>query len=188
MPMRKIRQEREKWQVGWKMRWAFGGPERPPEEYFGGRDPSEDYFGWRGPAPDYFGWRESYPPPRYFGWQDPLRIPFGARPQFPPIDLYEENGKLILIADIPGFDKSEIKIEAKENEIIISGERKKKLAEAVPEENVYRFERYFDSFKRVIELPCSINPDTVKAKYEKGTVTIIMEKSEGERGKEVPIE
>ncbi|WP_158508773.1 Hsp20/alpha crystallin family protein [Thermosulfidibacter takaii] len=186
--MRKLKQEREKWQVGWRMRWAFGGPERPPEEYFGGRDTAPEYFGWRGYAPTAFGWQEPAPPPRYFGYEDYMKLPFGARPQFPPVDMYEEDGKLVIIADIPGFDKDEIKIEVKPNQLVISGDRRKRISEEIPEENVYRFERYFDKFSRTIYLPFEVNPDSAKAKYEKGTVTITLEKAEYEKGKEVPIE
>ncbi len=187
MPMRKLKGEREKWQTGWRMRWAFGGPERPPEEYFGGKDVAPEYFGWRGPAPEYFGWKEEEAP-KYFGWQDPMKIPFGARPQFPPVDIYEEEDNIVVVADVPGFNKDEIKIQVKPTELIISGNRKKRISEEVPEENIYRFERYFDEFSRKISLPVKVNPDNVKAKYENGTITITMEKLEKEKAKEVPIE
>ncbi len=186
MPMRKfLKQEREKWQVGWKMRWAFGGPERPPE-VFGGVEPSPEYFGWRGYSPTYFGGPD--PSYQYFGWQDPGSVPFGARPQFPPVDIFEEGDKLYIIADIPGFKKDEIKIEIRPRELVISGERKEKVIDKVDDQHLYRFERYFDVFSRKIPLPYVVNPDTAKAKMEEGTLKIELEKAETEKGKEVPIE
>jgi HSP20 family protein len=183
MPMRRWLREREKWKTGLKMRWAFGGPERPPEA-FGGTEPSPDYFGWTGPSPTYFGGTE--PSPDYFGFPDYYSPPFGARPVFPPVDIYEENGKLVLIADIPGFQKDEIKVQIKPTEVILSGKRKSKISEEVEEENVYRVERLFDTFSRRVSLPVEIDPDTASAKFESGTLKITAQKVE--TGKEIPIE
>ncbi len=183
MPMRRWLREREKWKTGWKMRWAFGGPERPPE-VFGGTEPSPDYFGWTGPTQTYFGGPEPYPD--YFGGPDPMAIPFGARPIFPPVDIYEEGDKLVIIADIPGFKKDEIKLEIKRREITISGERKSKIIEEVEDQKLYRFERYFDTFSRKVQLPVEVNPDTASAKFEEGTLKIVVQKAE--KGKEIPIE
>ncbi len=185
MPMRRWLKEREKWKTGWKMRWAFGGPEKSPD-YFGGAEPSPDYFGWSGPSPTYFGGPE--PPVTYFGGPDYMAPPFGARPAFPPVDMYEEDDKVVLIADVPGFSKEDLKIQIKEDAIIISGERKEKLTDKVSEDNIIRFERYVDKFTRKIELPIEIDPDTAKAKFEAGTLKIIVNKKETEKAKEVPIE
>ncbi len=185
MPMRRWLKEREKWRTGWMMRWAFGGPEKSPD-YFGGTEPSPDYFGWRGPYPTYFGGPE--PPAMYFGWPDYMAPPFGGRPEFPPVDMYEEDGKVVIIADIPGFNKEDIKIVAQERAIIISGERKEKITDRVEEDRIIRFERYVDKFSRKLELPVEIDPDTVKAKFESGTLTITANKKETEKAKEVPIE
>ena len=42
----------------------------------------------------------------------------------PPIDLHEKNGKLIVTADIPGFDKNDIKISMNGNVLSINAEKK----------------------------------------------------------------
>jgi len=42
----------------------------------------------------------------------------------PPIDLHEKNGKLIVTADIPGFDKSDIKVSMNGNVLSIYAEKK----------------------------------------------------------------
>ncbi len=183
MPMRFLKREREKWQVGWKARWAFGGPEISPS-YFGGTEPSPDYFGWRGESPEYFGWRGETP--EYFGWRGGYYIPFGAIPQFPPVDIYEEDGKLIIVADIPGFKKDEIKVQFKGDQLIISGERKHK--EEIQEEKYYRFERYFDTFSRTIKLPVEVDIKKAQAKFKEGTLTITLPILKKEEPEEIPIE
>jgi len=41
----------------------------------------------------------------------------------PPIDLHEENGNLIVTVDIPGFDKSDIKVSMNSNVLSINAEK-----------------------------------------------------------------
>jgi len=42
----------------------------------------------------------------------------------PPIDLHEENDNLIVTVDIPGFDKSDIKVTMNSNVLSINAEKK----------------------------------------------------------------
>ena len=42
----------------------------------------------------------------------------------PPIDLHEKNGNLIVTVDIPGFDKSDIKVSMNGNVLSINAEKK----------------------------------------------------------------
>ena len=42
----------------------------------------------------------------------------------PPIDLHEENDNLIVTVDIPGFDKSDIKVSMNVNVLSINAEKK----------------------------------------------------------------
>ena len=42
----------------------------------------------------------------------------------PPIDLHEENDNLIVTIDIPGFDKSDIKVSMNSNVLSINAEKK----------------------------------------------------------------
>ena len=42
----------------------------------------------------------------------------------PPIDLHEENDNLIVTIDIPGFDKSDIKVSMNRNVLSINAEKK----------------------------------------------------------------
>ena len=43
----------------------------------------------------------------------------------PPIDLCEENNNLIVTIDIPGFDKSDIKVSMNGNVLSINAEKKR---------------------------------------------------------------
>ena len=182
MPMRRFRRERDKWKAGLKMRWAFGGPERVPIVY-GGTEPVPIVYGGTEPSPIVFGGTE--PVPIVFGGTEPSPIPFGAIPSFPPVDIYEEEGNLLIIADIPGFSKEDVKVQVRGKQLILSGERKGK--EEVKEEQYYRFERYFDTFYRTIDLPMEVEADKAKAKFKEGTLEITVPIAGGET-KEIPVE
>ncbi len=181
MPMRRFHREREKWKAGMRMRWAFGGPERVPIVY-GGTEPVPIVVGGTEPSPIVFGGTE--PSPIVVGGTEPS-IPFGAVPSFPPVDIYEEGGNLLIISDIPGFSKEEVKVQVRGKQLIISGERKGK--EEVKEEQYYRFERYFDNFCRPIELPVEVEADKAKASFKEGTLEITVPIAGGE-ATEIPLE
>ncbi len=188
MPMRYLKKEREKWQVGWRARWAFGGPEIS-RTAFGYQDPQPvRYFGWQEPTPvpqTYFGGPDTTDE-EYFGWRGGYYVPFGAVPKFPPVDIYEDNGNLVVVADIPGFKKDEISLKFKGDELVISGKRKEK--EEIEEERYYRFERYFDTFTRTIRLPVEVDPKGAKASFKDGVLTVTMPIVSKEEGEEIPIE
>ena len=110
MPMVKWTKEREKWRTGLKMRFASGGPELS-RTVFGGTEPSPVVHGGREPVPIVYGGTELVP------------VVFGGVPEFPPVDIYDDGEKLIVQADIPGFNKKEIQVHFKENDLIISCKR-----------------------------------------------------------------
>ena len=93
-----------------------------------------------------------------------------------PIDLAETDSELVARADLPGFDKEDVKLRITENSIDISAEKKKQTVRN--EKNFYRQERSYGSARRVISLPMKIDTNKVKAKFENGVLTITMKKTE----------
>lgn len=88
----------------------------------------------------------------------------------PPIDMVEDGNDLIVIIDLPGFAKKDIKLRIIENILSISADRKS-------EENfgtTYYRHRPTRLDKKIV-LPISINDDNKvvgTAKYEDGIVTL----------------
>ena len=88
----------------------------------------------------------------------------------PPIDMVEDGNDLIVIIDLPGFAKKDIKLRIIENILSISASRE-------PEENlgtIYYRHRPTRLDKKVV-LPISINDDNRvvgTAKYADGIVTL----------------
>ena len=67
----------------------------------------------------------------------------------------------------------------------ISGKKEDK--EEIEETDFYRCERRFGAFRRVIELPESIDPDRVTAESENGVILIRIAKKPGLKSRRVEI-
>ncbi|MDT7861360.1 MAG: archaeal heat shock protein Hsp14 [Saccharolobus sp.] len=86
----------------------------------------------------------------------------------PPIDMYEEGGELIVVADLAGFSKDKINVRiAGENDLIITANREIEYIGTK-----YYTQRPLRIYKR-IRLPAKVKKDSqITAKYENGVLTI----------------
>ncbi|MFB6100639.1 MAG: Hsp20/alpha crystallin family protein [Candidatus Nanohalobium sp.] len=105
--------------------------------------------------------------------------------QSTPIDIREEDGQLIVSADMPGVEKEEINVKADEDSVEISAESSAEVKEE--NEKYLRKERRSRKFRRTVPWPKNIDPDTVTAEYEDGVLEVSAEVDE-EGGKEVEVE
>lgn len=87
----------------------------------------------------------------------------------PPVDIYEEGNNLIVIADLAGFNKEDIKLSLEENVLTIAAERKEK--EGID----YLWKQRPLKIKKRILLPESVDTEKgATAKYENGVLTITL--------------
>lgn len=104
----------------------------------------------------------------------------------PRIDISEEKNQINVTAEIPGVKKENIKITLQDNILAIEGEKKKETEQT--EQNWYRSERVYGSFKRSFTLPTEVDSDKVQAKYENGILHITLQKLEAKVQSEKVIE
>ena len=72
----------------------------------------------------------------------------GRHGAFPPINVFQQGDNLVAILEVPGVDKTDLEIQAKDNTIRISG----KKAIAYPEKvSVHRRERLSGTFRSHID-------------------------------------
>ena len=102
-----------------------------------------------------------------------------------PIDVREEDGNLIISADLPGVQKEDIDITADGQNVQITAESSAELKEE--NEKYLRKERTQRSFRRNIHWPKEIDEDTIQAEYNDGVLEISAELKENE-GEEIEIE
>jgi HSP20 family protein len=111
--------------------------------------------------------------------------PTTLRRWIPPMDLVETEDDFVLRADLPGLSEGEVKIELEDNVLTISGERKAEHEER--KEGYYRVERASGTFSRSLTLPEGVDPDAVKASFEKGVLEVRIPKPEERKPRKVAI-
>jgi HSP20 family protein len=94
---------------------------------------------------------------------------------WPAIDVFQRDGKLFVKADVPGLNKDDIKVELRDDQLTISGERKSESERS--EQGYYRCERSCGSFSRTIALPEGAKPDTAAASFDNGVLEVTVEVS-----------
>lgn len=103
---------------------------------------------------------------------------------FPPINVFQQEGDLLAIIELPGVDKASLQIEAKENTIRIAGKKAVSYPEGV---SVHRRERVAGEFDRTISLPVQLEPDGIKAEYRDGVLALLLPRSERDKPRTITI-
>ncbi|MGE5246135.1 MAG: Hsp20/alpha crystallin family protein [Betaproteobacteria bacterium] len=90
----------------------------------------------------------------------------------PEVEIFHRNNELVVRADLPGLGKDDVSVDVTDDSITIQGERRREHEEE--REGVYRSERSYGSFYRVIPLPEGAMTDQAKAKFGDGVLEITM--------------
>jgi HSP20 family protein len=104
-------------------------------------------------------------------------------------DIRDCTDYYLLEADLPGFDKNDIKIAVAENILTVSA-CKKREDKTEQKGNFIRCERFCGCYTRQFEL-IGIDKDKISAKYENGVLTLELYKKEEEKksaSKEIKIQ
>ena len=103
----------------------------------------------------------------------------------PSVDIYDDDGELVLKAELPGMKKEDIDVTLTDGAITLSGE--KKHEDEIKKKDYYKWERSYGSFCRTFELPSEVVPDKVKSSFKDGVLEVRMPKSEEAKSKEVKV-
>ena len=97
---------------------------------------------------------------------------FGGESWAPDVEVFQKNNELVIKADLPGLKKDEVSVEVADDAITIHGERKREHQEE--REGLYRSERSYGTFWRVIPLPEGAIGEQAKASFRDGVLEITM--------------
>jgi HSP20 family protein len=103
----------------------------------------------------------------------------------PVVDMYDEDDRVVIKAELPGVDKKDIAVDVKDRVLTLSGERT--YDNEVKEENYYRRERAYGKFQRVFSLPADVDSDKIKADFADGLLKIEVPKPEKQKPKNITI-
>ena len=97
----------------------------------------------------------------------------------PALDVFEDEGKIVVKADLPGLTKNDIEVKLVENILEITGE--KKTEEKVDRRDYLRLERSYGKFSRTVRLPEGLDTDHVMASFAEGVLEIKIPRIAGKR-------
>jgi HSP20 family protein len=115
----------------------------------------------------------------------PLQSAGAFRRWVPAMDLVESDGQYVLRADLPGLSEGDVNVELDGNVLTISGERKSEHEDR--KEGYYRVERSYGSFKRTLTLPEGVDPEAVKATFDRGVLEVRVPRPEQPKPRKVQI-
>ena len=93
-------------------------------------------------------------------------------------DIIEKDNGYLLDMEVPGFNKEDLKLELKDGYLTVSAEHKTTNDEKDNDGHIIRQERYYGSSKRSFYVGDQIEKQDIKAKYDKGILSIFVPKKD----------
>lgn len=88
----------------------------------------------------------------------------------PAVDVYLTDTDAVVTAELPGLDIKDVSVEVSDDRVILGGEMRRSTE--VKEENFFRSERSYGSFRRIVTLPERVKEDQARATFDSGVLTI----------------
>lgn len=104
----------------------------------------------------------------------------------PAVDAVETDEALVITAELPGMEPSDIDVRITDSLLTISGERRHE--ETSGEGAKRRIERSYGRFERSMTLPPNVNADEVTARCDKGVLTVRVPKAQQPEPRRVAVE
>jgi HSP20 family protein len=114
-------------------------------------------------------------------WMEVTTTGSGA---FPPTNIFQQGDDFVAILELPGIDRSDLQIEAKENTVRVLGKKKIGFDDKA---SVHRRERSSGAFDRTISLPIAIEVEGIRAEYRDGILTLNMPRAASAKPRAIEI-
>ena len=122
------------------------------------------------------------------GRQSPSLFGEGGRAGWvPAIETFQRGDEFVVRAEVPGLSPEDVSVEIGDDQLTIQGERKYDHQEE--HEGVFRSERAYGSFYRVVPLPEGAMSDSAQATFKNGVLEIVLNAPprEVQRGRRIEI-
>ena len=97
-------------------------------------------------------------------------------------DIYEEDGKVFIEMDVPGYRKEDIKVECNKGNIVIRAEKEK--CEKQNKKYLHRERKVYGKIERSFHLE-DIDEDSINAEFKDGILKISVEKVDEDKNKKI---
>lgn len=111
-----------------------------------------------------------------------------AGEQFPPVNIGETPEAWHIYAFAPGIDQDSLNVSLQHNALLIEGHRKAMLNSEETGQHYYRRERFSGPFRRLIQLPDTIDPEQITAHYKEGILSVTVAKQASVRPRRITVQ
>ena len=101
------------------------------------------------------------------------------------LDVYEEEGNVIVKASLPGLSADDVKVDFEDGRLTISAETK--AEDETTDRGYYLKELRYGAFSRSVVLPEGAQAGKATAGYEDGVLTVAIPKSEEAQAKRIEV-
>jgi HSP20 family molecular chaperone IbpA len=100
----------------------------------------------------------------------------------PAVDVYETEDALVMLLDMPGVSKEEIKVHIDKGIITITGNAR------IPHKGDFRYLEFRPNYyKRSFKLGAEVNQEKIQADYKQGVLMVHMPKQERAKTREITV-
>ena len=103
----------------------------------------------------------------------------------PRLNLAETEKEFEVTVELPGLKAEEVRVEVKNGELWISGERKEEKEEKG--KTWHRVERHYGEFRRMVPLPTAVDEGKVEARFEGGLLKVVLPKTEEAKARHIEV-
>jgi HSP20 family molecular chaperone IbpA len=101
----------------------------------------------------------------------------------PPVDIYEEEDRLVVLADLPGVRKEGLSVQVEQGILTIEG----RITHEMPGSLVQR-EFALIPFFRQFRITEAIDPNRIRASLRQGVLRLDLMKAEKAKPRQIPVE
>lgn len=101
----------------------------------------------------------------------------------PAVDIYEEEDRLVVLADLPGVDKDGLSVQVEQGILTIEG----RIRRDTPG-NLLRREFALVPFFRQFRVTEAIDPQKIRAALKNGVLRLDLHKAEKAKPRQIPVE
>lgn len=110
----------------------------------------------------------------------------GNQPNFPLVNIYSQEDKVLVLAELPGVAKEDVELSFMDGALKIKGQRKTpELGDKLVQ---LREERLTGQFEKTIRLPIDVDLDQMQARFQDGILQIELPKPEKIKPRQIAIQ
>ena len=106
----------------------------------------------------------------------------------PAMEISSTDNAYCMSVELPGINPADVKLEAKENTLVLSAEKKAETTEENEQRKFHVQERSYGSIERSFTLPEDANVEQISASHKDGVLTICIPRKQPEEPKTRAIE